>query len=121
MCVNVPTPSPLTLLVSVAALFGRAAETRSDPSLALLPCKTWLHFHSGTESDFCCPASSNASSSANTEQVLLQHIHTDRDLLSQSEVLLLHSYCLNIVLLTTRHYVKYQNSTSSIIKVPPTY
>ncbi len=64
-CMN-PTPSSL-LLTSLLCL---AEQLKPDLSwLGLLPCKTWLHFHSETESDSCCPASSNVSSSGKTKKI----------------------------------------------------
>lgn len=45
----------------------------------LLPCKTWLRFHSETESDSCCPASSNVSSSGKTNKEQLTQTNPIQD------------------------------------------
>lgn len=63
-CMN---PTPYSLLF--ALLLCLAEQLKPDlSSAALLPCKTWLRFHFETESDSCCPASSNVSSSADTKE-----------------------------------------------------
>lgn len=51
-----------SLLISLLCL-AQQLKPELDTA-ALLPCKTWLHFHSETGSDSWCPASRNVSSSA---------------------------------------------------------
>lgn len=64
-CMN---PTPYSRLFTL--LLCLAEQLKPDlSSAALLPCKTWLRFHFETESDSCCPASSNVSSSADTKEV----------------------------------------------------